>query len=145
MRRKLRRPPTVLELTSPPWHVQAVSRDDPGPCQNLPVEGPHKGTQLTRALPGQRVKHGFEVLTEAGAVTPALRDSAIGTREGVYKVPEGAMSIGLPVPERFFRGFGPEASSLQPTQVSGAAAGQAINERVPSPPPVADREITPQG
>lgn len=69
----------VLELTFPPWHVQAVSRDDLGPCQNLSVEGPHEGTQLTRTLPGQRVKHSFEVLTEAGAVTPALMDAAVGT------------------------------------------------------------------
>lgn len=102
----------VLELTLPPWHVQTVSRDDLGPCQNLLVEGPHEGTQLTRTLPGQRVKHGFEVLTEAGAVTPALRDAAVDTCEGVYKLSEGAMGISLPVPERFFCGFGPEAGPL---------------------------------
>lgn len=101
-----------LELASPPRHVQAVSRDDLGPCQNLPVEGPHEGTQLTSTLPGQRVKHGFEVLTEAGAVTPALRDAAVGTCEGVYKLSEGAMGISLPVPERLFCGFGPEAGPL---------------------------------
>lgn len=110
----------VLELTSPPWHVQAVSRDDLGSCQNLPVEGPHEGAQLTCALPGQCVKHGFEVLAEAGAVTPALRDAAIEICEWFYKSSEGAMGIGLPVPERFFRGFGPEAGPLQPTQVSCA-------------------------
>lgn len=110
----------VLELALPPWRVQAVSWDDPGPCQNLLVEGPHEGTQLTRTLLGQRVKHGFEVLTEAAAVTPALRDAAIGTREGVYKMSEGSMGIGLPVPERFFCGFGAEAGRLQPTQVSCA-------------------------
>jgi hypothetical protein len=102
----------VLELTSPPWHVQAVSRDDLGPCQNLPVEGPHEPAQLTRALPGQRVKHGFEVLAEAGAVTPAFRDAAIGTCEWIYKLSKGAMGVGLPVPERFFCGFGPEAGPL---------------------------------
>jgi hypothetical protein len=110
----------VLELASPPWHVQAVSRDDLGPCKDLPVEGPYEGAQLTRALPGQCVKHGLEVLAEACAVTPALRDAAIGTCEWVCKLPEGAMGIGLPVPERFFCGFGPEAGPLQPTQVSCA-------------------------
>lgn len=110
----------VLELTSPPWHVQAVSRDDLGSCQNLPVEGPHEGAQLTCALPGKCVKHGFEVLAEVGAVTPAPRDAAIEICEWFYKSSEGAMGIGLPVPERFFCGFGPEAGPLQPTQVSCA-------------------------
>jgi hypothetical protein len=68
------------------------------------------------------MKHGFEVLAEADAVTPALRDAAIGTREWLYKVSDGAMGMGLPVPERFFRGFGPEAGPLQPTQVSCAGS-----------------------
>jgi hypothetical protein len=110
----------VLELTSPPWNVRAVSRDDLGPRQNLPVEGPYEGPQLTRALPGQRVNHGFEVLTEAGTVTPALGDAAVGTCEGVYKLSEGTVGISLPVPERLFCGFGPEAGPLEPTQVSCA-------------------------
>lgn len=110
----------VLELASPPWHVQAVSRDDLGSRQNLPVEGPHEGTQFTRALPGQRVKHGFKVAAESGAVTPAPGDAAIETCERVWNLAEGAMSVGMPVPERFFRGFGPEAGPLQPTQVSCA-------------------------
>lgn len=66
------------------------------------------------------MEHGFEVITEADAVTPAFRDAAVGTCEGVYKVSEGAMGISLPVPESFFCGFGPETGSLQPTQVSCA-------------------------
>lgn len=115
MRRKLRRPPTILELASPPWRVQAVSRDDLGLCQDLLIEGPYEGAQLTRALPGQRVKHGFEVLAEAGAVAPALNDAAIRPCEWIYKLSEGAMGKGLPVPERFLCGFGPEAGPLQPT------------------------------
>lgn len=73
----------VLEPTSPPWRVQAVSRDDLGPRQNLSVQGPHEGAQLTCALPGQCVKCGFEVFAEAGAVTPTLRDAAIGTCQWV--------------------------------------------------------------
>lgn len=120
MRRKLRRPPTVLELASPPWHVQAVSRDDHCPCQNFPIEDPYEGAQLTRALPWQRVKHGFEVLAEAGAVAPALIDAASRSCEWIYELSEGAMGKGLPVPERFFCGFRPEAGPLQPTQVSRA-------------------------
>jgi hypothetical protein len=68
------------------------------------------------------VKHGFEVVTEAGAATPALRDAAIGTCEWIHKLSEGAMSVGPPVPERFFRGFGPEACPLQPAQVSCAGS-----------------------
>lgn len=108
----------VLELTSPPWRVQAVGRDDLRPGQNLPVESPHEGAQLTCTLAGQCVKHGFEVLTEAGAVTPALGDAAIGTRKWVHELSEGAVGVGLPVPERFFRGFEPEAGPLQSTQVS---------------------------
>lgn len=33
-----------------------------------------------------RVQHGFEVLAEAGAVTPVLRNAAIGTCEWVYRL-----------------------------------------------------------
>lgn len=109
-----------LELTPPPWRVRAVSRDDLGPCQDLLIEGPHEGAQLTRALPGQCVEHGFEEFAEAVAVTAALKDAAIRTGEGVHKLSEGAMGKGLPVPERFFHGFGPETCPLQPTQVGGA-------------------------
>lgn len=43
MRRKLRRPPMFLELISPPWHLQAVSRNHLGSSQDLPVEGPYEG------------------------------------------------------------------------------------------------------
>ncbi|WP_405500710.1 hypothetical protein OG501_17770 [Streptomyces niveus] len=50
------------------------------------------------------MKHDFQVLAEVSAVTPALRDAAIGACEWVYKLSEGAMGIGLPVPERFFCG-----------------------------------------
>lgn len=69
----------VLERTLPPWHVQAVSRDDLDSRQNFLVEGPYECAQLTRSLPGQRVKHGFEVTAEVDAATPALKDAAIRT------------------------------------------------------------------
>jgi hypothetical protein len=69
----------VLGLTLPPWHVQAASRDDLGSRQNLLVEDPYECAQLTRSLPGQRVKYGFEVTAEVEAVTPALKDAAIRT------------------------------------------------------------------
>lgn len=110
----------VLELASPPWHVQAVGRDDRGPRQNLLVEGPHQGAQLTRALPGQGAKHDFKVLAVVDAVAAALKDAATKTYERFYKLSERTMGQGLPVPERFFRGFGPESGPLQPVQVSCA-------------------------
>ena len=133
----------VLELASPPWHVQAVSRNDLGPYQDLPVEGPYEGTQLTCALPGRCVKHGFEVLAEVGAVASTFQDRTIRTCEWVKKLSERAVGKRLPVPERFFCGFGPETGPLQPTKVCCARSCKATNERVPSPPPGADREIAP--
>jgi hypothetical protein len=69
----------ALEPASPPWRVQAVSRDDLDPRQDLLVEGPHQGAQLTRALPGQRTKHGFEVVAVVDAVAAARKDAAIKT------------------------------------------------------------------
>ncbi|GGU85105.1 hypothetical protein GCM10010275_20500 [Streptomyces litmocidini] len=135
----------ILELASPPERVQAVSRDDLDPCQNLLIEGPHKGAQLTCALPGQRVKHGFEVLTEAGAVALTLRNAATRTQEWIYKLPDGSMGVGMPVPERFLCGLGPEAGPLQAAQVGYATPRKAIYERVPSLPQEADRELAPEG
>lgn len=69
----------LLEPTSPPWRVQTVSGDDLGPGQDLHVQGPHQGPQLTRAPPRQGVNHGFKVTAEVDAVTPALKDAAVRT------------------------------------------------------------------
>ncbi len=76
----------VLELASPPWHVQAVSRDHLGSGQDLPVEGPYEGAQLTCALLRKGVKHGFEVAAEVDAIASALEDAAVRTYEGVCKL-----------------------------------------------------------
>lgn len=135
----------VLELTSPPWRVQAVSRDDLGPGQDLPVQGPYQGAQLTRAPPRQCVNHGFKVAAEVDAVTPALKNAAVRTFEWVRKLSERAVGQGLPVPERFFRGFGPETGPFKPPQVSSARSREAFNGRVPSLLRPAGRKVAPQG
>jgi hypothetical protein len=91
------------------------------------------------------MKYGFEVTAEAAAVTPALEDAAIRTFERVHELPERALRQGLPVPEGLFRGLGPEAGPFEPTEVGCAGSGKAVDERVPSPPRAADRELAPQG
>lgn len=96
--------------------------DDPGSRQDLVVEGPHEGTELTRALLGQRVQHGFEAIPEAAGIASALRDAAARTRERVCDIPEGSVRQGLPVPEGFRRGLGPEAGPFEPTQIGCAGA-----------------------
>lgn len=135
----------VLEPASPPWRVQAVSRDDLGPGQDLHVQDPHQGSQLTCAPLRQCVNHGFKVAAEVDAVTPALKDAAARTFEWVPKLSEGAVGQSLPVPERFFRGFEPETGPLKPPHVSSARSGEAINKRVPSLPRPAGRKVAPQG
>ncbi|MFJ4340386.1 hypothetical protein [Streptomyces sp. NPDC088915] len=63
------------------------------------------------------MKHDFQVFTKAGSVASAPKDAAIKAYERVGQLSERAMGKRLPVPERFFRGFGPEAGPLKPTQV----------------------------
>ncbi|PSK71399.1 hypothetical protein C6W96_17010 [Streptomyces sp. CS149] len=99
--------------------IRTGSRDDLGPHQDPRVEDPDEGTQFTRALPGQEMQHGFEVLAKPGPVASTFREATIRTRQWVHKVSEWAVGKSFPVPEGFFRGLGPEAGALQPTQISG--------------------------
>lgn len=138
-------PPMVLDLPSPPRHVHAAGREHLRSGQDLPVEGPDEGTQLTRALPRQGVKHGFEVAAEVDAVAPALEDLAARAHQRVSELSEGAVGQGLPVPERFFRGFGPEAGPLKPTQIGGTRPGEPVDERVPSLPRSTGGKVATQG
>ncbi|MFG2861709.1 hypothetical protein [Streptomyces sioyaensis] len=91
------------------------------------------------------MKHDFEVSAEADAVTTTLNDAAIRTFEVFYKLPERALGKCLPVPERFLRGFRPEAGSFQLAEVRLAGPRKTINGRESSPPQAADREFAPQG
>ncbi|MFK4267883.1 hypothetical protein [Streptomyces milbemycinicus] len=94
--------------------------DDVGSRQDFVVENLHEGTELTCALLGQRVQHGFKAIPEVAGIASALRDAAARTRERVRDVPEWSVRQGLPVPEGFRRGLGPEAGSFEPPQIGCA-------------------------